>query len=147
MKTHQAIVIIYEGTPVSEDAAIRIARLLNNMKIADENNLSISVLDQKDLALTLVKAKEEGSIIFKKTVEKSPEEQALIYLSEYFGKEIWRNPVLFGIHLAKDAGHLSSECKKAIAILCKNEVDPALTFKYGYTAQHITVLKSIARIL
>lgn len=147
MSTHQAIVIIYKGAPVSEDTAIRIARLLTRAGITDENNLSISVLDQKDLATTLVKAKEEGSIIFKKTVEKSPEEQALIYLSEYFGKDIWRNPVLFGIHLAKDTEHLNNECRKAIAILCKNEILPSLAFKYGYTAQHITVLRSIARIL
>lgn len=78
-----------------------------------------SILDQDDIAATLAKSKVDNTIVFKEVVEKSPVEQSLIYLSGLYGKTVWQNPILFGIHLAKNREVLNPETRTALRILCK----------------------------
>lgn len=144
----RAIVIVYNGNQISEKLAIKFAQLLQKNGITSEENLSISILDSNDIAASLVRAKEDNTILFKKVKEeKTPVEHSLVYVSEYFGKEVWRNPVLFGVHLASMKPQFSSEMKTALRIICRDGVSKDLSTKYDFTHLHETAIEAVVKTM
>lgn len=139
----RAIVILYEGTKVPERVMIKLAQILRKEKITSDRDMSISELDQNDIAKTLVKAKAAETITFKHVVEKDPTEQAMIYLKGYFGDEIWINPVLFGINLMGARNSLTEEGKTALRILCRDNISSDVSMKYNFTTAHLTAIKAV----
>lgn len=143
----RAIVILYDGNKIQEKSVVKIAQLLRKEGVTIEENVSISILDQDDIAATLAKPKVDNTIVFKEVVEKSPVEQSFIYLSGLYGKKVWQNPILFGIHLAKNREVLNHETRTALRILCKEEVSTELALKYGFTLQHLTAIQSVVTLI
>lgn len=139
----RAIVILYEGTKVPERVMIKLAQILRKEKITSDRDMSISELDQSDIAKTLVKAKAAETITFKHVVEKDPTEQAMIYLKGYFGEEVWINPVLFGVNLMGAKNSLTEEGKTAIRILCRDNISSDVAMKYNFTQAHLTAIKAV----
>lgn len=139
----RAIVILYEGTKVPERVMIKLAQILRKEKITSDRDMSISELDQNDIAKTLVKAKAAETITFKHVVEKDPTEQAMIYMKGYFGDEIWINPVLFGINLMGAKNSLTEEGKTALRILCRDNISSDVAMKYNFTQAHLTAIKAV----
>lgn len=139
----RAIVILYEGTKVPERVMIKLAQILRKEKITSDRNMSISELDQSDIAKTLVKAKAAETITFKHVVEKDPTEQAMIYLKGYFGEEVWINPVLFGVNLMGAKNSLTEEGKTALRILCRDNISSEVSLKYNFTTAHLTAIKAV----
>lgn len=139
----RAIVILYEGTKVPERVMIKLAQILRKEKITSDRDMSISELDQNDIAKTLVKAKAAETITFKHVVEKDPTEQAMIYLKGYFGDEIWMNPVLFGVNLMGVKTSLTEEGKTALRILCRDNISSDVSLKYNFTTAHLTAIKAV----
>lgn len=139
----RAIVILYEGTKVPERVMIKLAQILRKEKITSDRDMSISELDQSDIAKTLVKAKAAETITFKHVVEKDPTEQAMIYLKGYFGDEIWMNPVLFGVNLMGVKTSLTEEGKTALRILCRDNISSDVSIKYNFTTAHLTAIKAV----
>ena len=139
----RAIVILYEGTKVPERVMIKLAQILRKEKITSDRDMSISELDQSDIAKTLVKAKAAETITFKHVVEKDPTEQAMIYLKGYFGDEIWMNPVLFGVNLMGVKTSLTEEGKTALRILCRDNISSDVSLKYNFTTAHLTAIKAV----
>lgn len=139
----RAIVILYEGTKVPERVMIKLAQILRKEKITSDRDMSISELDQSDIAKTLVKAKAAETITFKHVVEKDPTEQAMIYLKGYFGDEVWINPVLFGVNLMGAKNSLPEEGKTALRILCRDNISSDVAMKYNFTQAHLTAIKAV----
>lgn len=139
----RAIVILYEGTKVPERVMIKLAQILRKEKITSDRDMSISELDQSDIAKTLVKAKAAETITFKHVVEKDPTEQAMIYLKGYFGEEVWINPVLFGVNLMGAKNSLTEEGKTALRILCRDNISSDVAMKYNFTQAHLTAIKAV----
>ena len=139
----RAIVILYEGTKVPERVMIKLAQILRKEKITSDRDMSISELDQSDIAKTLVKAKAAETITFKHVVEKDPTEQAMIYLKGYFGEEVWINPVLFGVNLMGAKNSLTEEGKTALRILCRDNISSDVVMKYNFTQAHLTAIKAV----
>lgn len=139
----RAIVILYEGTKVPERVMIKLAQILRKEKITSDRDMSISELDQSDIAKTLVKAKAAETITFKHVVEKDPTEQAMIYLKGYFGEEVWINPVLFGVNLMGVKTSLTEEGKTALRILCRDNISSDVAMKYNFTQAHLTAIKAV----
>ncbi len=139
----RAIVILYEGVKVPEKLMIKIAQTLRKEKITSDRDISISELDQNDIAKTLVKAKAAETITFKHVVEKDPTEQAMIYLKGYFGDEVWINPVLFGVNLMGAKNSLTEEGKTALRILCRDNISSDVAMKYNFTQAHLTAIKAV----
>lgn len=139
----RAIVILYEGTKVPERVMIKLAQILRKEKITSDRDMSISELDQSDIAKTLVKAKAAETITFKHVIEKDPTEQAMIYLKGYFGEEVWINPVLFGVNLMGAKHSLSEEGKTALRILCRDNISSNVAMKYNFTQAHLTAIKAV----
>lgn len=139
----RAIVILYEGTKVPEKVMIKLAQILRKEKITSDRDMSISELDQSDIAKTLVKAKAAETITFKHVVEKDPTEQAMIYLKGYFGEEVWINPVLFGVNLMGAKNSLTEEGKTALRILCRDNISSDVAMKYNFTQAHLTAIKAV----
>ena len=139
----RAIVILYEGVKVPEKLMIKIAQTLRKEKITSDRDISISELDQSDIAKTLVKAKAAETITFKHVIEKDPTEQAMIYLKGYFGEEVWINPVLFGVNLMGAKHSLSEEGKTALRILCRDNISSDVAIKYNFTQAHLTAIKAV----
>lgn len=139
----RAIVILYEGTKVPERVMIKLAQILRKEKITSDRDMSISELDQSDIAKTLVKAKAAETITFKHVVEKDPTEQAMIYLKGYFGEEVWINPVLFGVNLMGAKNSLTEEGKTALRILCRDNISSEVSLKYNFTTAHLTAIKAV----
>ena len=138
-----AIVVTYDGKAPNKAVLSKIAEVFCNTCVEDGKNIHISILDAEDIAKSIV-ASSSARII--PVVEQSKEE-ALIYLSELFGKEVWRNPILLGIQLGQKQHTFSTESIVAIKILNQNDVCDELSIKYNYTKQHQTVIKAIASIL
>lgn len=143
----RAIVILYDGNKIQEKSVVKLAQLLRKEGVTVEENVSISILDQDDIAATLAKSKVDNTIVFKEVVEKSPVEQSLIYLSGLYGKTVWQNPILLGIHLSKNREVLNPKTKTALRILCKEEVSAELALKYGFTLQHLTAIQSVVTLI
>lgn len=139
----RAIVILYEGTKVPERVMIKLAQILRKEKITSDRDMSISELDQSDIAKTLVKAKAAETITFKHVVEKDPTEQSMIYLKGYFGDEVWINPVLFGVNLMGAKNSLTEEGKTALRILCRDNISSDVAMKYNFTQAHLTAIKAV----
>nr|DAV74014.1 MAG TPA: hypothetical protein [Bacteriophage sp.] len=139
----RAIVILYEGTKVPERVMIKLAQILRKEKITSDRDMSISELDQSDIAKTLVKAKAAETITFKHVIEKDPTEQAMIYLKGYFGEEVWINPVLFGVNLMGAKNSLTEEGKTALRILCRDNISSNVAMKYNFTQAHLTAIKAV----
>jgi hypothetical protein len=139
----RAIVILYEGVKAPEKLMIKIAQTLRKEKITSDRDISISELDQNDIAKTLVKAKAAETITFKHVIEKDPTEQAMIYLKGYFGDEIWMNPVLFGVNLMGVKTSLTEEGKTALRILCRDNISSDVAMKYNFTQAHLTAIKAV----
>lgn len=139
----RAIVILYEGVKAPEKLMIKIAQTLRKEKITSDRDISISELDQSDIAKTLVKAKAAETITFKHVIEKDPTEQAMIYLKGYFGEEVWINPVLFGVNLMGAKHSLSEEGKTALRILCRDNISSNVAMKYNFTQAHLTAIKAV----
>ena len=139
----RAIVILYEGIKVPEKMLIKLAQILRKEKITSDRDISISELDQNDIAKTLVKAKAAETITFKHVVEKDPTEQAMIYLKGYFGDEVWINPVLFGVNLMGAKNSLTEEGKTALRILCRDNISSDVVMKYNFTQAHLTAIKAV----
>lgn len=139
----RAIVILYEGTKVPERVMIKLAQILRKEKITSDRDMSISELDQNDIAKTLVKAKAAETITFKHVVEKDPTEQSMIYLKGYFGEEVWINPVLFGVNLMGAKNSLTEEGKTALRILCRDNISSEVSLKYNFTTAHLTAIKAV----
>lgn len=139
----RAIVILYEGVKAPEKLMIKIAQTLRKEKITSDRDISISELDQNDIAKTLVKAKAAETITFKHVIEKDPTEQAMIYLKGYFGEEVWINPVLFGVNLMGAKHNLSEEGKTALRILCRDNISSDVAMKYNFTQAHLTAIKAV----
>lgn len=139
----RAIVILYEGVKAPEKLMIKIAQTLRKEKITSDRDISISELDQSDIAKTLVKAKAAETITFKHVIEKDPTEQAMIYLKGYFGEEVWINPVLFGVNLMGAKHNLSEEGKTALRILCRDNISSDVAMKYNFTQAHLTAIKAV----
>lgn len=139
----RAIVILYEGTKAPERVMIKLAQILRKEKITSDRDMSISELDQSDIAKTLVKAKAAETITFKHVVEKDPTEQAMIYLKGYFGEEVWINPVLFGVNLMGAKNSLTEEGKTALRILCRDNISSDVAMKYNFTQAHLTAIKAV----
>ena len=139
----RAIVILYEGTKVPEKVMIRLAQILRKEKITSDRDMSISELDQSDIAKTLVKAKAAETITFKHVVEKDPTEQAMIYLKGYFGDKVWVNPVLFGVRLMGAKEALTEEGKTALRILCRDNISSDVALKYNFTQAHLTAIEAV----
>lgn len=139
----RAIVILYEGIKIPERLLIKLAQILRKEKITSDRDISISELDQNDIAKTLVKAKAAETITFKHVVEKDPTEQAMIYLRGYFGDETWLNPVLFGVSLMGAKQVLPEEGKTALRILCRDNISSDVAMKYNFTTAHLTAIKAV----
>lgn len=139
----RAIVILYEGTKVPERVMIKLAQILRKEKITSDRDMSISELDQSDIAKTLVKAKAAETITFEYVVEKDPTEQAMIYLKGYFGDDVWINPVLFGVNLMGAKSSLTEEGKTALRILCRDNISSDVAMKYNFTQAHLTAIKAV----
>lgn len=139
----RAIVILYEGIKPSEKFMIKLAQVLKKENITSDRNISISELNQSDIASTLAKAKAAETITFKHAVEKDPTEQAMIYLKGYFGDEIWMNPVLFGVNLMGVKTSLTEEGKTALRILCRDNISSDVSLKYNFTTAHLTAIKAV----
>ena len=139
----RAIVILYEGIKVPEKMLIKLAQILRKEKITSDRDISISELDQNDIAKTLVKAKAAETITFKHVVEKDPTEQAMIYLKGYFGNDVWINPVLFGVNLMGVRNSLTEEGKTALRILCRDNISSDVAMKYNFTQAHLTAIKAV----
>lgn len=139
----RAVVILYEGIKVPEKMLIKLAQILRKKKIANENNITISELDQNDITKTLVKAKVAESITFKNVVKKDPTEQAIIYLKGYFGDEVWINPILFGVNLMGVKGNLPEEGRTALQILCREIIPNDIAMKYNFTKAHLTAIEAV----
>lgn len=139
----RAIVILYEGIKIPEKMLIKLAQILRKEKITSDRDISISELDQNDIAKTLVKAKAAETITFKHVVEKDPTEQAMIYLKGYFGDDVWINPVLFGVNLMGARSSLTEEGKTALRILCRDNISSDVAMKYNFTQAHLTAIKAV----
>ena len=144
-----AIVVTYDGKAPNKAVLSKIAEVFCNTCVEDGKNIHISILDAEDIAKSIVASSSARIIpvVEQSKEEKTPVEQALIYLSELFGKEVWRNPILLGIQLGQKQHTLSTESIVAIKILNENDVCDKLSIKYNYTKQHQTVIKAIASIL
>lgn len=139
----RAIVILYEGIKIPEKMLMKLAQILRKEKIASDRDINISELDQSDISKTLAKAKAAESITFKYVVEKDPTEQAMIYLKDYFGEEVWINPVLFGVNLMGAKNSLTEEGKTALRILCRDNISSDVAMKYNFTQAHLTAIKAV----
>lgn len=139
----RAIVILYEGIKVPEKLLMKLAQILRKEGITSDRDVSISELNQSDIAKTLVKAKAAETITFRHVVEKDPTEQAMIYLKGYFGDKIWINPVLFGINLMGRRNVLSEEIRTALQILCRENISSDVAIKYNFTEAHLTAIKAV----
>lgn len=139
----RAIVILYEGIRPSEKFMIKLAQVLKKENITSDRNISISELNQSDIASTLAKAKAAETITFKHAVEKNPTEQSMIYLKGYFGDDVWVNPVLFGVNLMGAKNSLPEEGKTALRILCRDNIPSDVSLKYNFTTAHLTAIKAV----
>ena len=139
----RAIVILYEGIKPSEKFMIKLAQILKKENITSDRNICISELDQKDIVQTLAKVKVPETITFKQVVEKSPVEQSIIYLKGYFGKDVWINPVLFGVNLMGAKNSFTEEGKTALRILCKEVIPEDIAIKYNFTKAHLTAIEAV----
>lgn len=139
----RAIVILYEGIKPPEKFMIKLAQVLKKENITSDRNICISELDQKDIVQTLAKVKVSETITFKQVVEKSPVEQSIIYLKGYFGKDVWINPVLFGVNLMGTKNSLPEEGKTALQILCKEIIPEDVAIKYNFTRAHLTAIEAV----
>lgn len=139
----RAIVILYEGVKAPEKLMIKLAQTLKKEKITSDHDISISELDQSDIAQTLARAKAAETITFKHAVEKNPTEQSMIYLKGYFGDKVWINPVLFGINLMGARKALTEEGKTALRILCRDNIPAEVAMKYNFSEAHLTAIKAV----